>query len=287
VALALFAVGAVALLLAHAWLPQVPRHPDHHNAVRGHHAAPVSHDGSAPPAVRAAGRNASSVASADEAHEQCRTDGGGRSSPDGEWCDNFVASPTVAVDDRGFICHVDMVRDSGCCEVPPVPPSSTDRHRRFDPDDRCRFFDVTRWDAPAPTTAAAPVPPANKNNNGSSSSAPEAVTRRRSGANASVDLPQTYEDVAEDLELHDGAYCSAEHRCCSMHELCVACCMASGDAFPDKSPAASGFRPCVALCRHTSNSTFHQNQYATPLHHCYTPPTPARVAAAKKAKKRR
>ena len=236
---ALVVVGGLLAALAHSRLPRMPAHPGarHTEAVEAMNSFSAGRAGQHSNALAAAGGGDGSTADGGVC-----ADGGG-----GTWCDNFVGSPTLAVDDRGTICHVSAVRDSGCC--PPPPPGGAPRARhRFGAADRCRFFDVTAWDVATPNDTS-----------------------------AGGGMPREYADVAEELELHDGAYCGAERRCCSLHELCVSCCMAGGDSFPAASstgaPTADPgrFRACVSRCRHSSANTYHQNQYESPLHHCYGP----------------
>jgi hypothetical protein len=79
------------------------------------------------------------------------------------------------------------------------------------------------------------------------------------------------ENAPADVDPFDaaefGSVCSVELRCCSDLSLCIACCMAGAAPLVESSRAS--FPDCTGLCRHNSRSTYHQNQYATPLHHCY------------------
>mmetsp|Transcript_34089 Transcript_34089/g.105315 ORF Transcript_34089/g.105315 Transcript_34089/m.105315 type:complete len:294 (-) Transcript_34089:15-896(-) len=249
-ALALCAVAGVVAIVTHARLPRVPAHQA--SGVGG-----ASEDGGH---SSGSGRIPAPVGGAEDEGSCPISAGAGDSGSDGEWCENFQGSPTVVVDDRGVACHVSALHDSGCCPTPAAGGKDGKRHQRFAADDRCRFFDVTSWDPPA-------------------------GGRSSNGTNATLSMPHEYADVAEALEFHDGAFCSAQRQCCSLHELCVTCCMAGGDAFPERPPASSRFRPCVATCRHTAKSTFQQNRYATPLHHCYDGPTKANRAGQPPTKK--
>jgi hypothetical protein len=60
--------------------------------------------------------------------------------------------------------------------------------------------------------------------------------------------------------FQDGLACDPKSRCCADQAICTACCL---------NVRLLAFAKCVAACRHSSKSVFHQNRYLSDTHHCF------------------
>jgi hypothetical protein len=67
---------------------------------------------------------------------------------------------------------------------------------------------------------------------------------------------------------HD-SLCLQDSSCCNDLALCIGCCIAKNRGQARTDGSGDLWPACQARCRHNSKSTYHQNQYATPFHHCF------------------